>query len=102
MNKKAILGSIFLIAGLTQPVLAQEINSEEDFWTWCGPQAYYYNAQHPDCDELRQIWAPETRENPVVRPREEHRFVEETPTRRNYGTVIYPARFVAGLGRISF
>ncbi|MBC6417547.1 MAG: hypothetical protein GDA44_01500 [Prochloron sp. SP5CPC1] len=69
MNKKAILGSIFLMAGLIQPVLAQEINSKEDFEIWCSPQAYYYKAQHPDCEELRQIWAPETRENPVVRPR---------------------------------
>ncbi len=105
MNKKAILGSIFLMTSLIQPVLAQEINSKEDFEIWCSPQAYYYNAQHPDCEELRKIWVPETRENPVVRPREEpqtrenqrpreeHRFVEGTPTRRNYGTVTGGAFF---------
>lgn len=93
------------MTSLIQPVLAQEINSKEDFEIWCSPEAYYYNAQHPDCEELRKIWVPETKENPVVRPREEpqtrenqrpreeHRFVEGTPTRQNYGTLTGGAFF---------
>lgn len=92
--------TISLISIFSYQAEASEIKTKEDYRLYCGPAAYQYNVQSPDCDRLQDLFEDKAIENEserIYKPRRRNTERENKSNNNKDGVSGYLGTTILGL-----